>query len=764
MMSSIPYDASAVMSGTVNPANPNYVVPLTPSAGVNTGTAATYMRSALTPQQQAQISVSPDATFMYQYVSPPLSSSSSPYATTSRDRITQPTAATALPNPFLDYAAVTGQLPYYCPQYFQYSLPTTADAAYQQQAQAQSVQSIDPSILGAYQLSSPPPQPLIPGQTLEGTTIIPQLLANVNTPTAPACNTSSSCSTPAGAPTGVSSPQPGANSSNSQQQQKRRLSSPLVLQQQHAQQSSRQQQDQQPMQQNQQQQVGGEAIPTAVSTAMAFSPNGLLFMVLPSFSQQASAPPIYGAVGMSDASLPPTSFQGRFVDAEGGLNGGNGGYYPSGLLTSDQHRQQAQQFYATAAAIANCYPLDFQQFYATTPRIAPTDPYWTAAVAPRHPLTWYSSSRGHPTPPPQAGRDNVQQQECYYSDLAATLHHMRLSGSGQGSGVPSERGTYSPIQYAGGWAYPTASPSSHTSSSPFPTLYGASAQQQQHHHSIQQHHGGGGGGRQGGQQGHHPTSNAAMVTATALAAVAAAASRLHQQTEFDPKELVRMVPGINPKELDPSLFRRTRYFVIKSNSTRHVMLSIQHGVWCSTLAGNDCLNRAYLSMQQPPSPKTSTAALTPSSTSPNVSERLIEITGDSVGLVVAPTDTQNPGKLAEGSDSATNESSNSQSQTLPERGRVLLFFSVNTSGCFCGVAEMTSPVDKAKQLDIWQDSRWRGAFNVRWIYAKNVPNRLLRHIQVESAENRAVTHLRDTNEILPASKGEEMLQIIHNNW
>ncbi|EUB55264.1 YTH domain family protein [Echinococcus granulosus] len=189
-------------------------------------------------------------------------------------------------------------------------------------------------------------------------------------------------------------------------------------------------------------------------------------------------------------------------------------------------------------------------------------------------------------------------------------------------------------------------------------------------------------------------------------------------------------------------------------------------------------------------------------------------------------------------------------QTPP--GRVLLFFSVNTSGCFCGVAEMTSPVDKMKQLDIWQDNRWRGAFKVRWIYAKvrrsslfmaarllshphwtsscfvefrvlwkyelaeldeatfsrlrggryrprdvlgcpisepsllrilltyfqpcprsefqvsltalNVPNRLLRHIQVETTENRAVTHLRDTNEILPASKGEEMLQIIHNNY
>lgn len=109
-MSSIPYDVSAVTAGTVNPANQNNVIPLNLAAGVNPGTAPAYMRSSLTPQQQAQISVSPDATLMYQYVSPPLSSSSSPYATTSRDRITQlPAPVTAV-----DYAAAIGQLSYYC--------------------------------------------------------------------------------------------------------------------------------------------------------------------------------------------------------------------------------------------------------------------------------------------------------------------------------------------------------------------------------------------------------------------------------------------------------------------------------------------------------------------------------------------------------------------------------------------------------------------------------------------------------------------------
>lgn len=277
---------------------------------------------------------------------------------------------------------------------------------------------------------------------------------------------------------------------------------------------------------------------------MFFYCPGLFFISLP---LQASAPPVYG---ISEA-LPPAPHpphpQGRFVDMESGLNGtgGSGGYYPATILTSDQQRQQQQaqqlqQFYAAAAA-ANCYPLDFQLF-ATAPRIAPPDPYWTAAAAAasRYPLTWYpSSSRGHPTPPPPARDDS--QQECYYSDLAAALHSMRLSGSGQGSGVPSERGTYSPIQYAS-WAYPTASTSSQTSSSPFPTLYGAPlAQQHQHqvhqHQQQQQQHPG-----RHRQQQHHPASSNAVVAAAAVAAAAAAASRLHQ-TDFDPKELVRMCPG-----------------------------------------------------------------------------------------------------------------------------------------------------------------------------------------------------------------------------
>lgn len=231
--------------------------------------------------------------------------------------------------------------------------------------------------------------------------------------------------------------------------------------------------------------------------------------------------------------------------ADGSNLNGSGAFYNT-LLTPDQ-RQQQQQFYlaAAAAAAASCYPLDLQ-LYTAPPRLAP-DPYWSA----RHPpLAWYS--RSHPTPPPSTVREEPQQQVsgvglqecCYYSDLAAALHNFHLTsasgagGNGSASGVSSERGTYSPIQYANWAAYQhaTASPSTQASSSPFPALYGSlgggQQQQNQYHsrHGQQQHH-----------QHHHGAAPNPMAMAAAAAA-AVAASRMHQ-TDFDPGELARLCPG-----------------------------------------------------------------------------------------------------------------------------------------------------------------------------------------------------------------------------
>uniref|UniRef100_A0A5K3FAS9 YTH domain-containing protein n=1 Tax=Mesocestoides corti TaxID=53468 RepID=A0A5K3FAS9_MESCO len=653
MMSSISYDASAATVATGNAKAPNNVASLT---------AAAYLRGGV----QHPVNPTPDNSFMYQYTAPPLSSSPSPYPSAARDRATQPAN---LPAPsYLEYAAAAAaHLPYYCPQYLQAAAAasvaaataaqyTPVDAAAFLPPQPHSTPStaINKDCSFNYQQVMSPQeqqqQHQQSGHYLNPSTVPLPSQDHLVSGTAVPPPLSSSRSTP-------------SSSAATMNVQKRRFSSPPA---------------------------GGssEKQPTCQQNPVESAPPA------------ASAPPVYG---MSEPMAQPRC-------ADGVVGSGESLYTAMLAAAADQRQhqqqqqqQQMQQLYAAAAAAAACYPPELQLYAA--PRIP--DPYWPgfSSASPRH-LSWYS--RGHqftppppPPPPPTAREEQPTLQDCYY-DLATAFHSMRLCGGG--SGVPSERGTYSPIQYAteaaaAAWGYPTQSSSQ--TSSPFPTLYGA---------LTTQHH----------LHGHQP---------------AGPGLRLHQ-TEFDPEELARLCPGINPPELDPSLIWRTRYFVIKSNSTRHVMLSIQHGVWCSTLAGNDCLNRAYLSMQQ--NSTTSQFADSPNSAGAG-------------------------GNGGGGGSASSGAPVPSGGVGWCRPGRVLLFFSVNTSGCFCGVAEMISPVDKTKQLDIWQDSRWRGAFKVRWIYAKNVPNRLLRHIQVESSENRAVTHLRDTNEILPASKGEEMLEIIHNN-
>ncbi|CAK8696667.1 YTH domain-containing family protein 2-like [Clavelina lepadiformis] len=95
------------------------------------------------------------------------------------------------------------------------------------------------------------------------------------------------------------------------------------------------------------------------------------------------------------------------------------------------------------------------------------------------------------------------------------------------------------------------------------------------------------------------------------------------------------------------------------------------------------------------------------------------------------------------------------------RGPVLLLYSVNGSGHFCGVAEMLTPIDYTKRAGVWAQDKWKGKFQVKWIYAKDVPNSLLRHIRLENNENKPVTNSRDTQEV-PAEKGRLVLKIISN--
>lgn len=89
---------------------------------------------------------------------------------------------------------------------------------------------------------------------------------------------------------------------------------------------------------------------------------------------------------------------------------------------------------------------------------------------------------------------------------------------------------------------------------------------------------------------------------------------------------------------------------------------------------------------------------------------------------------------------------------------IFLFFSVNASGQFCGVAEMMGPVDFNQSVDYWQQDKWSGRFPVKWHIVKDVPNNQLRHITLENNDNKPVTNSRDTQEV-KLDKGIEMLKI-----
>ncbi|KAD4385116.1 hypothetical protein E3N88_25284 [Mikania micrantha] len=136
----------------------------------------------------------------------------------------------------------------------------------------------------------------------------------------------------------------------------------------------------------------------------------------------------------------------------------------------------------------------------------------------------------------------------------------------------------------------------------------------------------------------------------------------------------------------PVEYVNAKFFVIKSYSEDDVHKSIKYNVWSSTPNGNKKLNNAYEEAQK-------------------------------LSLV--------------------------DSKGCP----IFLFFSVNASGQFCGIAEMTGRVDFHKDMDFWQQDKWSGSFPVKWHIIKDVPNPHFRHIILENNEHKPVTNSRDTQEL-----------------
>ena len=90
---------------------------------------------------------------------------------------------------------------------------------------------------------------------------------------------------------------------------------------------------------------------------------------------------------------------------------------------------------------------------------------------------------------------------------------------------------------------------------------------------------------------------------------------------------------------------------------------------------------------------------------------------------------------------------------------IYLFFSVNGSGKFMGLAQMVSEVEYRVNFNYWsQNDKWKGFFFIRWIYIKDIPNKIFRNIINEYNDNKPVTSSRDTQEIFP-SAGIEMYKI-----
>ncbi|PWN17843.1 YTH-domain-containing protein, partial [Microstroma glucosiphilum] len=169
----------------------------------------------------------------------------------------------------------------------------------------------------------------------------------------------------------------------------------------------------------------------------------------------------------------------------------------------------------------------------------------------------------------------------------------------------------------------------------------------------------------------------------------------------------------NPDHFELSPRPSARFLVIKSFTEDDVHRSIRHGIWASTDKGNQRLDRVFKECQEAAKAET---------------------------------------------DSGTSEVA---AGDVPP-GHVYLFFSVNGSGQFCGMALMTSSVDFETSSSVWaQEGKWKGHFKVKHIFVKDIPNRELRHIKLEnSVENKSVTQSRDTQE-LGRSQGEEMLRIFY---
>ncbi|KAH9603122.1 hypothetical protein KSS87_002696 [Heliosperma pusillum] len=177
--------------------------------------------------------------------------------------------------------------------------------------------------------------------------------------------------------------------------------------------------------------------------------------------------------------------------------------------------------------------------------------------------------------------------------------------------------------------------------------------------------------------------------------------RVNNRSLSDSSEKESQTPAVKINKYNSAefqtLYEAAKCYVIKSYSEDDVHKSIKYDVWSSTASGNKKLDAAFHDA---------------------------EVKANETG----------------------------------KQCPVFLFFSVNGSGQFVGVAEMIGKVDFNKTMDFWQMDKWCGFFPVKWHIVKDVPNNQLRHILLENNDNRPVTYTRDTQEV-GLKQASEMLKI-----
>ncbi|XP_020590816.1 YTH domain-containing family protein 3-like [Phalaenopsis equestris] len=175
------------------------------------------------------------------------------------------------------------------------------------------------------------------------------------------------------------------------------------------------------------------------------------------------------------------------------------------------------------------------------------------------------------------------------------------------------------------------------------------------------------------------------------------ADRIHFPSSAEKNELSPLIrrDQFNKSDFETK-YTHAKFFMIKSYSEEDIHKSIKYNVWASTPNGNNKLEAAFKEAQA------------------TVNEN----------VPMCP---------------------------------VFLFFSVNASGQFVGLAEMIGPVDFNKSMEFWHKDKWNGFFPVKWHMIKDIPNKYFQNIRLENNDNKPVTFSRDTQEIgLP--QGLKMLQ------